>query len=89
MISTIKSAFLRLAGNDFVKAGIVAVLTPVAAVVGRALDAFGTGQAFVLNYSSLWHLALSAAAGYIIKQLLTNSQGQFLKAEPPKIVSIV
>ena len=82
MIQTIKSRLFSLASNDYVKAFIVAVLSPVAAIVGQALDSFAQGLPFVLNYTSLWHIALAAGVGYLIKNFFSNSQGQFAAKEP-------
>jgi hypothetical protein len=84
-MNQIKSTLFSLATNDYVNAFIVAVLSPVAAVVGKSLESFSMGQPFTLDYTSLWHLALAAGVGYLIKNFFTNSQGQFLSAEPPKI----
>lgn len=81
-MNLIKSEFFKLSSNDFVKALFVAVATPVAAVVGQALDVFAQGGAFTIDYVSLGHIALAAAIGYLIKQLVTNSQGQLFKGEP-------
>lgn len=67
--------------NDVEKAIIVAVLTPVAGYIGQCLQAFATGGTFSPDWTMVWHLALSGAVGYLIKNYLTNSQGQFMSGE--------
>lgn len=77
MIKILQSDFLSLSKNDFVKAFVVAVLSPVAAIVGQAFVDFSTGAAFSLDYTNLWHVAVAAGVAYLIKNLFTNNVGQF------------
>jgi hypothetical protein len=80
------SNFLNLNTSDFVKGLIVAVLTVVVSGVGSIIS---TGS---LPTSTQWKViglaGVSAAVAYIIKNLFTNSQGQFLGKEPkPPVVA--
>jgi hypothetical protein len=74
------SNFLNLNWADFGKGLIVAVLTVVVAGIGDivATGGFPTGA----QWKGIGLAALSAALAYILKNLFTNSQGQFLTAEP-------
>ena len=74
------SKFLNLNWSDFGKGLIVAVLTVVVAGIGDivATGGFPTGT----QWKVIGLAALSAALAYIIKNLLTNSQGQFMAKEP-------
>jgi hypothetical protein len=82
MIQTFKSQLFSLSSNDFVKALVVAVLSPVAAYVIQVLQVFVAGGSLSFDWKYLGGVALSAAIGYLIKQFGTNSQGQLLTAEP-------
>jgi hypothetical protein len=84
MLNQVKSALFSIKLNDVEKAIIMATLTPVAAYIGQILTAFATGGSFVLSWTMVWHYALAGFTGYIVKNYFTNSQGQFLQAEPPK-----
>lgn len=74
------SKFLNLNWSDFAKGLTVAVLTAVVAGVG---DIIKTGAIPTFIQMKIIGLAaVSAGVAYILKNLLTNSEGQFLKAEP-------
>jgi hypothetical protein len=79
------SKFFQLNMSDFVKGLIIAVLTVIVTSVG---DIIATGN---FPTAAQWKIiglaALSAAIAYIIKNLLTNSQGQFLTVEPKATVT--
>jgi hypothetical protein len=74
------SKFLNLNLSDFAKGLIVAVLTVIVTGIGDivATGGFPTGpQLKIIGLA-----ALSAGIAYIIKNLLTNSEGKFLAKEP-------
>lgn len=72
-----KSSFLNINLNDLGKGLILAVLTSVMTVI------YSTVQAGSLSFD--WKLiattALTSALGYLMKNLLTNSEGQTFKKE--------
>lgn len=80
-MNTIKSDFLSLSKNDFVKALVMAVLTPIVAYVGQILVAFSGTGSFSINWTTIGQLALTGFVAYLAKQFGTNSQG-LLAAEP-------
>lgn len=77
-MNTITSEFLKLSKSDVVKAVIVAVLAPVAGYVGQCLQAFSVGGSFAIDPTQVWHFALTGFSAYLVKNLLTDSQGKFL-----------
>lgn len=76
------SKLLTLNLTDVEKAIIVAIFTPVAAYLGQCLQAFASGGSFAIDPTLVWHLALAGFVGYLTKNVLTNSQGEFLGSEP-------
>ncbi len=77
------SNFLNLNWNDFGKGLVVAVLTVVVGMIGDiiATGGFPTGP----QWKAIGLAGLSAAIAYILKNLLTNSEGKLLRKEPVKI----
>lgn len=80
-MNTFRSEILSLSHNDFTKALVVAVLTPVAGYVGQVLQAFALGGSFAIDWTQVYHLALAGFSGYLVKQFLSNSNGEFMKPE--------
>jgi hypothetical protein len=76
------SKLFHLNVADWVKASVIAILTPVAGYVGQLLTAFSQGGSFAPDWTTVWHLALAGAVAYLTKQFLTNSQGVPLTGEP-------
>lgn len=72
-----KSNFLKIGSKDFAKGLILAVITAVITVVYNTIQA-GT---LVFDWHQIDIAALSSAIAYITKNLLTNSDDQFLKKE--------
>ena len=76
--NNMNSSLFTLGTKDFIKGLILAVLTAVITVLYNTVQA-GT---LVIDWKSVSIAALSAALAYFTKNLLTNSQDQFLKKEP-------
>jgi hypothetical protein len=76
------SKFLTVSAPDFIKGLAVYVLTALTGVVAWGLTQLTSVGVF--NFDIIWQSAILAAIGYILKQLLTNSNGELLKAEVPK-----
>lgn len=74
-----KSAFLSLNWQDVGKGLVVAVLT---AVLSAIIDVIGDGS---LPTAEEWKhiagIAVTAGGGYLLKNVLSNSNGQPLKTE--------
>lgn len=64
-----------LAWQDWGKALVMAVL---AAILTALYTAFTNNLA--VDWTSVWHLALVTGITYLIKNVLSNNQGQFLGA---------
>jgi hypothetical protein len=71
------SSIFTLNSNDFIKGLIIAVLTSVVTIVYQTVS---TGS-LAIDWKAIATVALSSALGYIMKNLLTNSEGKFLAAE--------
>lgn len=72
-----KSAFARLNVQDFFKGLVVAVLSAVVTFLYNTME---SGEV-VLDWKAIGTASLTAALAYIIKNYLTNSDGNFLKKE--------
>lgn len=73
-----KSQFFSLNTRDYLRGLIVSVLSAVVTIMYQSVQAGN----FVFDFKSIAKVALAAALGYIVKNLVTNSQDQFLKKEP-------
>lgn len=71
------STFLNLNVTDFIKGLAVAVLTSVLTIVYNTLQ---TGT-LDFDWAAIATTALTAAIAYLMKNLMTNSQGKMLKKE--------
>lgn len=79
-----KSLFLKLEKNDFVKAFVMFLLTTIVGVIGDAiLQAVndGTYSLGAIHWKEIGAAILVAVIAYLKKQLLTNSNGDFLKKD--------
>lgn len=74
-----KSNFLTLNTNDFIKGLIVCVLSSTLTIMYQTVQ---TGS-LVFDWKSIGTVALMSALGYILKNLVTNSNDEFLKKDPP------
>ena len=76
----IKSAFLSLNGNDFIKGLIVAVFGAVISLLYQLVN--NGGDIFtMLTLQNMGSVALTAALAYLLKQFTTNSDGQPFSGE--------
>jgi len=71
------SSIFTLNTKDFIKGLLVAVLTSVITIVYQTIQ---TGS-LTFDWKAIGTMALTSALGYIMKNLLTNSTGQFLKKD--------
>lgn len=79
-----KSKILSLVKQDWLKAFWMFLLSTVVSVVGDAvLQSFQNGSYSVdsINWKAIGASVLVAVIAYLQKQLLSNSNGQFLKKE--------
>jgi len=75
-----KSLFLKLKTNDFVKGLIVAMLAAIITSVYSLIQQ-GSLQMDWLTWKPIFLTAVGAGLSYIIKNFFSNSDGQFLKKE--------
>ena len=75
-----QKAFLSLGWQDVLKAIIVAVLFSVLTTLSPIISShrFPTGE----EWQNMGFDGINIAIAYLLKNLLTNSDGKFLKAEP-------
>jgi hypothetical protein len=71
------SLFLKINLIDFVKGLILAVLTSIVTIIHSTLE----NSSLTFDWNLIGITAVTSAIGYLVKNLLTNSQGQFLKKE--------
>jgi hypothetical protein len=71
------STFMNLNVNDFIKGLAVAVLTSVLTIVYNTLQ---TGS-LSFDWTAIATTALTATIAYLMKNLLTNTEGKMLKKD--------
>lgn len=71
------SSIFTLNKADFIKGLVIAVLTAVITLLYNTVQS-GT---LAFDWKAISTAAVSAALAYIMKNLLTNSSGEFLKKE--------
>lgn len=71
------STLLSLNNKDFIKGLLVAVLSSVITILYNTIQ---TGS-LTFDWKAIGTMALTSALGYILKNLLTNSTGEFLKKD--------
>ena len=74
------STFLSIKWKDVLKGFITAVITAILMAIYPLLQGGGTITLDQLKASGL--IGLTAGVGYLIKNVFTNSNDQFLKKEP-------
>ena len=74
MQQAIQSALLKLNSNDFIKEAVLVVIVSVLDAIQQGLTAYGLNLA-AYNWGSIGQVALTAGIGYLVKNLLTNSDG--------------
>jgi hypothetical protein len=72
-----QSTIFTLNTTDFIKGLIMAVFSSVITIVYQTVEV----GSLTFDWKSIGTIALTSAIGYIMKNLLTNSTGQFLKKE--------
>jgi len=72
-----KSGFLSLDTKDFIKGLLLSVFTSVISIVYTYVQC----GSLVFDTKTIATTALTTALGYIMKNLLTNSEDKFLKKE--------
>jgi hypothetical protein len=71
------STLFTLDNKDFIKGLLVAVLSSVITILYNTIQ---TGS-LTFDWKAIGTMALTSALGYILKNLLTNSTGEFLKKD--------
>ena len=71
------SSIFTLNNKDFIKCLLVAVLSAVITILYNTIE---TGS-LNFDWKAIGTMALTSALGYILKNLLTNSTGEFLKKD--------
>ena len=71
------SNFLSLNLKDFFKGFLMAILVPALLIVQQSLES----GVLTFNWKQIAIASISGAIAYLIKNVLTNSDGNFLKRE--------
>jgi len=71
------STLFTLDNKDFIKGLLVAVLSAVITILYNTIES----GSLTFDWKAIGTMALTSALGYILKNLLTNSTGQFLKKD--------
>jgi hypothetical protein len=71
------STLFTLDNKDLIKGLLVAVLSSVITILYNTIQ---TGS-LTFDWKAIGTMALTSALGYILKNLLTNSTGEFLKKD--------
>ena len=74
------SKFLNLGKNDILKGVLIAMLTAIVTALYNALDA-GTFEFTWVFFKPIVLSSIGAAMAYLLKNVLTNSDGKFAKPE--------
>jgi hypothetical protein len=72
-----QSTLFMLNTADFIKGLLMAVLSTVITIAYQTVEA----GSLVFDWKTIGTMALTSALAYIMKNLLTNSQGQLFKKE--------
>ena len=72
-----KSSIFTLNKADFLKGLVIAVLTSIITIIYNTVNS----GSLTFDWKAISTAAASAALAYILKNLLTNSNDQFLKPE--------
>ena len=79
------SPFFKLHLNDFEKGLLVALFSPALVQIAALCNAVVASQPIPpLDFALLLKVSLASGAAYLIKNLLSNSEGKFLQPEPPQ-----
>jgi hypothetical protein len=72
------SDFLTVNLKDWSKGFIIAVISAVLTIIYSSIN---NGGLTAIDWDSVLQVAVTAAVGYILKNLTTNSNGDFMKGE--------
>jgi hypothetical protein len=76
-----KSSFLKINLVDLLKSALTAGLTAVATVLYSVVQT-GVFPATLTEWKKIGLVGALAAAGYLLKNLLSNGNGEFLSKDP-------
>ena len=71
------SDYLKINLFDLTKGLIVAAFTSIVVLISDTIAA-GT---WTFNWTGIWQTGVAAAVAYLMKQLVTNNQGELLKKD--------
>lgn len=71
------STLFTLDNKDFIKGLLVAILSSVITILYNTIQS----GSLTFDWKAIGTMALTSALGYILKNLLTNSTGEFLKKD--------
>lgn len=77
------AGFLNLNWNDFLKGFVVAIATAFITSLAQILESGHLPDGPQLKAAGI--MAASAAAGYLLKNLLTNNKGQMFKTDVKEV----
>lgn len=72
-----QSSFLTIGLKDILKGFILAILTSVITIISTTIDA----GSLTFNWPLIGKTAMVAGLGYLLKNVLTNNNDQFLKKD--------
>lgn len=71
------SDYLKINLFDLTKGLVVASFTAIVVLISDTISA-GT---WTVNWTNVWQTAVAAAVAYLMKQLVTNNQGELLQKD--------
>jgi hypothetical protein len=81
------SKFLKISINDFWKGFLVAVFTAPVTMIYQSL--MTNPGLFQFDWKQIIGISIAGALGYILKKILTNSEGQILTTEENMFLGII
>jgi hypothetical protein len=79
-----RSNFLRLNYSDYIKGFLMAFITAILTAVYTAINS-NTFSLDWIFFKPIIMIGLASGIGYLIKNVLTNNEGQFLKKNSPEM----
>jgi drug/metabolite transporter (DMT)-like permease len=77
------TGLLQLDQSDFIKGLVMAVLSAVLTTIYQAVLPATMGKPIEFQWNVIGAIALTTAIAYLLKNLFTNNQDQFLKKDTP------
>lgn len=74
-----KSKFFKLNAQDFIRGLVVSVLSSVVTIMYQTVQE----GSLVFDWKAIGTVALMSSLGYIMKNLMTNSEDKMFTSEPP------